>query len=35
VKTYLKGVERRAEALLREAERERDVERRLALESEG
>jgi hypothetical protein len=32
VQTYLKGAERRAEALLREAERERDVDRKLMLE---
>ncbi|NAZ34988.1 MAG: hypothetical protein GU356_12050 [Pyrobaculum sp.] len=31
VQTYLKGVQRRAEALLREAERERDTEKRTAL----
>jgi len=35
VKTFLKGAERRAEALLREAERERDVDRRLALEAKA
>jgi hypothetical protein len=31
VQTYLKGVQRRAEALLREAERERDTDKRTAL----
>jgi hypothetical protein len=35
VQTYLKGAQRRAEALLREAERERDVDRRLALEAKA
>jgi hypothetical protein len=35
VNAYLKGVQRRAEALLREAERERDVDRRLALEAKA
>jgi hypothetical protein len=32
IQTYLRGAQRRAEALLREAERERDVDRRLELE---
>jgi len=35
VNAYLKGAERRAEALLREAEREGDVERRLAPEAKA
>jgi hypothetical protein len=35
VQTYLKGVQRRAGALLREAERERDVDRKLALEAKA
>ncbi len=35
VQTYLRGVQRRAEALMREAERERDVDRRLALEAKA
>jgi len=35
VKAYLKGAQRRAEALLREAERERDVDRKLALEAKA
>jgi hypothetical protein len=35
VKAYLKGAQRRAEALLREAERERDVDRRLDAGGEG
>jgi hypothetical protein len=35
VQTYLKGAQRRAEALLREAERERDVDRKLALEAKA
>ncbi|MFZ8807186.1 MAG: hypothetical protein ACO2PN_03660, partial [Pyrobaculum sp.] len=35
VQTYLKGVQRRAEALLREAERERDVDRKMALEAKA
>jgi tetratricopeptide (TPR) repeat protein len=35
VQTYLKGVQRRAEALMREAERERDVDRKLALETKA
>ncbi len=35
VKAYLKGVQRRAEALMREVERERDVDRKLALETKA
>ncbi|MFZ8807234.1 MAG: hypothetical protein ACO2PN_03905, partial [Pyrobaculum sp.] len=35
VQTYLKGAQRRAEALLREAELERDVDRKLALEAKA
>jgi hypothetical protein len=35
VQTYLKGAQRRAEALMREAEREKDVDRRLALEAKA
>jgi hypothetical protein len=35
VQTYLKGVQRRAEALLREAEREKDMDRKLALEAKA
>jgi hypothetical protein len=35
VKAYLKGAQRRAEALMREAERERDVDRKLALEAKA
>ncbi|MFZ8807847.1 MAG: hypothetical protein ACO2PN_07050, partial [Pyrobaculum sp.] len=35
VQTYLKGAQRRAEALLHEAERERDVDRKLALEAKA
>jgi hypothetical protein len=35
VKAFLKGAERRAEALMREAEREGDVDRRLALEAKA
>ncbi len=35
IKAFLRGAERRAEALLREAERERDVDRKLALETKA
>jgi hypothetical protein len=35
VKAYLRGVQRRAEALIREAQREGDVDRRLALEAKA
>jgi hypothetical protein len=35
VNAYLKGAERRAAALLREAEKERDMDRRLALETKA
>jgi hypothetical protein len=35
VQTYLRGAQRRAEALLREAERERDAVKRLALEAKA
>jgi len=35
IKAFLRGAERKAEALMREAERERDVDRRLALEAKA